>query len=219
MLHHIQRSILDKLASKESARYSEINAGRIDGNTFTYHLRQLITARYIIRNDEGLYKLTQKGVAYIVRRYEDPQKETHSVFLIVIKDTSGKYLLRRRLVQPHLNFSGFVHGEPKDHEPLLETAKTRLLSKTGLRAELEVHSSGLVRFYDARQLQSFSHCIIIVANSPEGDLVKNDEAGENFWLSLAEIKAEKTLPSTSYILNMLENNDTSFFDISYDLTK
>lgn len=219
MLHHIQRSILDQLASKESGRYSEINTNQLDGNTFIYHVRQLIASKYIIRNDNGTYSLTQKGKVYIVHRYEDRQKEAHSVFLIALKDDSGNYLLRRRLVQPHLNFSGFVHGEPKDDETIVEAAKKRLYDKTGLRADLRIFNSGLVKIYSKRQLESFSHCIVVTADTPSGTLVHGDKTGENFWQPAQKIDPETTLPSTMHIIDMIERDDQSFFELSYSLDR
>lgn len=219
MLHHIQRSILDQLASKSSARYSEINAHHTDGNTFTYHVRRLMAAKYVTKADDGTYQLTQKGKTYIVHRYEDPQTSAHSVFLIVARDGAGNYLLRQRLVQPHLDFYGFVHGEPKENEPILETASKRFYDKTGLRAHMQVFSSGLIRIYEREQLESFSHCVVIAAEVQHGSLKPGDATGENVWSALSKFDSLRLLPSTRPIIDAVHRNDQSFFDSTYTLNQ
>ena len=166
MLHHIQKHILNTLARTDCARYSELKPIELDGNTFTYHLKRLIFDDYVLRNDDNNYELTQRGKTYIVHRYEDPTLQAHSIFLIVLK-IGDKWLLRRRLVQPHLHSVGFVHGEPRHDEPVTQTAKQRLQEKTGIVADLTICGSALISISNGSELVSYSHAVLLY-----GSLIK-----------------------------------------------
>src|SRR6476646_2791634 len=111
MLHHIQKSVIDVLASKDPAHYSDLKPADMDGNQFTYHLKQLLSDKLVQKNDDGTYSLTQKGRKYLVHRFEDPVESAHTVFLVVIRH-ADKVLLRERKVQPLQGYVGFIHGEP-----------------------------------------------------------------------------------------------------------
>lgn len=217
MLHHIQKTVIDNLASKESARYGELKPSDMDGNQFTYHLKQLVIDKYVAQNEDGTYSLTKKGQDYLVRRYEDPEESAHSILLIVIR-YGHKLLLRRRRVQPALGKVGFVHGEPLASEPLEQTVRERVQLKTGLDLDnIQTVGSGLVRMYRDNQIESFSHAIIVTANAKTDSLeILQDETGENFWVDEKELNAvENLIPSCHDILQLVENNSVIWFDKTY----
>lgn len=214
MIHHIQRAILDRLATTNSARYGEIKPAEIDGNSFTYHIKQLIGDRYVLKNEDGSYALTPKGKDYIVHRYDGPALQAHSIFLIAIR-RGDEWLMRERLVQPLLGMSGFIHGEPVASESLLETAARRLQEKTGLFPALSVHSSGLIRISSENTLESFSHAIIITGETQADISVSNDQTGCNFWLPTIHLNESSVLPSCNDIVTLIKNNDCHPFDLSY----
>ncbi len=218
MLHHIQRNVIDVLATTDPARYADLKPAGMDGNQFTYHLKQLLADKLVAKNDDGTYSLTQKGSAYLVTRYENPDEMAHTIFLVIIRHGS-KMLLRRRLVQPSLGYAGFVHGEPVAGTPLEVSVRERVRLKTGLELDdITVHCSGLIRIADAGTMKSFSHAIIVSADTKSEELgVMRDETGENFWIDTNDLSAvEKLLPSCSEILSAA-NNGTKWFDLSYKL--
>ena len=218
MLHHIQRSIIDVLSSEESRRYGELKPADMDGNQFTYHLKQLIASKFVGQNDDGTYSLTAEGRTYLVHRYEELSDAAHTIFLMAI--THGdNILLRKRLVQPSLGAVGFLHGEPTAPKPLTDSISERITSKTGLAArDIHIHSSGLIRIYRHDELQSFSHAIIVTAELDSEELpIAQDKTGENFWVSRHDLKAvPNLLPSCQDILQLLDQKNTSWFDLSYD---
>jgi hypothetical protein len=218
MLHHIQKGIINILASKDPARYADLKPSDMDGNQFTYHLKQLIVAKRVEQNDDGTYSLTQKGKAYLVTRYEEPEEAAHTIFLAVIRH-GDKLLLRERLIQPSQGMVGFVHGEPTANMPLEESIKARVVAKTGL----EVHdvtpvSSGLIRFMRNGQVESFSHAIIVTAVADEPTVpVEQEVTGRNFWVEKAEIDSvENLLPSCRDVLKSIESS-AAWFDWTYEL--
>lgn len=217
MFHHIQKAVLDTLATAESCRYSELKPATLDGNVFTYHLKQLLTDKYVEKDTEGNYFLTPKGKDYIVHRYEDRLEQAHSIFLIALRHGDA-WLLRERKVQPLLGMVGFIHGEPIASEPLLETAKRRLKEKTGLSTDLTLLSSGLIRNMRHNQCESFSHALIIYGELPSSDIeITEDATGRQCWMTTNEMSNAQVQPSCLDIITRITIRDTTPFDLRYEL--
>src|ERR1700712_47577 len=112
--HHLQKTILRNLGGFNEAHFSDIQPQGVDGNIFTYHLQQLIKQGYVLKTGGGLYCLTSSGKDYLIRQSgpeRSRQQEVHSVLLLAVKQ-DDKWLVRKRLIQPNLGLTGFVHGEP-----------------------------------------------------------------------------------------------------------
>lgn len=216
MLHHIRRSVLDKLATAEYMRYGELKPKDLAGNVFNYHLKGLIVDNSVQKNETGDYSLTQLGRNYIVHRHENLAQSAHSIFLIVLKRQS-EYLLRRRNVQPLIGYTGFIHGEPEVGVDIIHTAAKRLYNKAGINdVHLSVVGSALIAQYHADELQSFSHATIIYGQTGQNIEVENDATGQNFWADLNSV--EKLFPSCTDIIMMIENKQI-WFDQSYQLDR
>lgn len=216
MLHHIQKAILNSLATHESLRYSELKPDDLDGNVFGYHLKQLIADTYVTKTDDGDYSLTLLGCNYIVHRYEDPLAQAHSIFLIIVRH-GDSWLMRKRLVQPLLGMAGFVHGEPTAGVSVIEAAQQRLKDKTGLAVGLQIHSSGLITIRKNNIIESYSHVIILTGTTSDEVSIEGDATGEQFWCTNQDVHArqDEFLPSCLAIMQRVETGDTSFFELSY----
>lgn len=219
MIHHLQRDILDQLAYAEKLRYADLNTHKLDGNVFTYHLKRLIADNLVQQNTDTSYSLTPTGKTYIVHRYENQDQQAHSIFLVIIRH-EDKLLLRKRRVQPMLDYSGFVHGEPVINEPLEQTIVQRTLHKTGIHVhDISVRSSGLIQITDDdTSYSSFSHAIIASATAPDLSLpIKQDDTGHNYWVDQSAISTvDHLLPSCLDLLAHLEGQ-SSWFHLSYHL--
>ena len=216
MMHHIQKAILDTLATSESCRYAELKPAELDGNVFGYHLKQVIAAKLAYKDEDGNYSLTPLGRDYIVNRYEDPLTQAHSIILIVIR-RGNQWLMRKRLVQPLIGYIGFVHGEPVAGEAVTHTAQQRLLSKTGITASLTLFSSGLITQYKDGELASYSHALIMTGETTDDDTIASDTTGEQQWCTLAHIQQqpELFLPSCVDIIERITRGDRSVFELLY----
>jgi len=126
--------------------------------------------------------------------------------------------MRRRSVEPNRGLIGFVHGEPFAGEPTTATAKARLLAKTGLTAEFTVRASGIITIYKDEVLESFSHCVLLTADNPSGELIAADATGENYWLSTPDFRAAEFIPSMPLLADIVTGQSpASFFDETYYL--
>jgi hypothetical protein len=220
MLHHIQKSIINVLASTDPARYADLKPADMDGNQFTYHLKQLITDKLVCKNDDGTYSLTEKGRTYLVYRYENLDKAAHTIFLIIIR-YGDKVLLRERKVQPLRGYTGFVHGEPVADAPLDRTICERVKTKTGIDIDINritTHGSGLIRIVKNGQTQSFSHAIIAEVAVESDDLpIPEDETGRNFWIQDDDPGPLTNLPSNGDIFMYIKDPSWSWFDWTYEI--
>ena len=59
--HHIQRSIVYRLALARRLKFSELKPDILDNKLFTYHLKKVISAGFAIKTADGYYKLTPEG--------------------------------------------------------------------------------------------------------------------------------------------------------------
>ncbi len=216
MLHHIQKNILNVLASAESARYSDLKPYDMDGNTFTYHLKQLMVDKYIVKQQDGSYALLPAGKNYIIHRHENPLSQAHSIFLIVVR-RGDEWLVRERRVQPLLGMTGFVHGEPVANEPVAVTARHRLFEKTGIDTPLRIYSSGLICITAGDEIASFSHALILVGDTTQDVSVVDDQTGHNFWISTKDLNGPDMLPSCLDLVNRIVSNDVSPYELEYQL--
>lgn len=216
MLHHIQKSIMDKLATAETKRYGELKPAELDGNVFGYHLKALLIDKYITKHEQGDYGLTQKGKDYIVHRYENPLLQAHSIFLIALS-RGDEWLMRERLVQPLVGMVGFIHGEPIAGEAIAITAARRLHEKTGLDVDLSVQGSGLISITRGGVLESYSHAAILTGQTDSDISITKDSTGRNFWLPASELDSLTILPSCIDIISRIDKHDFTPFDFHYNL--
>ena len=214
MRHHIQCAVLDILSRSESLRYSEIKPIDLDGNVFGYHLKLLVQDNLIEKRTDGAYQLTATGKDYIVHRYEDPLLRAHSILLIVIR-RGDSWLMRRRLIQPHLGLTGFVHGEPRSNETIITSSQRRLVEKTGLSTPLHLHCGGIITLKNPHSdiAESYSHTIVLTGTTENDFTIESDTTGEQSWHTTDEIIAspDKFLPSCLDLITRIQANDTSFF--------
>lgn len=218
MRHHIQKQILDTLSQAESLRYADINPMKLEGNVFTYHVKQLIIDDLITQNEDKSYSLTTAGRAYIVHRNEKAETSAHSIFLVVIRH-KNKLLLRKRLVQPMLGYSGFVHGEPHAELSIEESVINRVKEKTGMGVnDIRIHGSGLIRMKVDGETNNFSHAILVSASAiNKENFIKNDKTGENFWVEKNQLATtEQLLPSCSDLMELIHSLKSVWYDLSYD---
>lgn len=220
MLHYIQKSIINVLASTDPARYADLKPADMDGNQFTYHLKQLIVDRLVQKNDDATYSLTQKGRSYLIRRYENAEDSAHTIFLIIIR-CGDKTLMRERKVQPMNGYVGFIHGEPIAEEPLDSTIRNRVKLKTGIDIDVNnivMYGSGLIRIIRDGQVQSFSHAIIAEVSVDNDELpIIEDETGKNLWIHDDDPRPIKNLPSNDDIFMYIKEPSWSWFDWAYEI--
>lgn len=217
--HHIQRAILYKLVTSPFARFAELKPKNIDGNIFTYHLKQLIRQKLVEKSANGTYSLTPAGKAVGIHIELDSKaliEQAHSI-LLICAEKDGKWLLRKRLAHPMYGRMGFVHGEPVAGEPIAESANRALKQRTNLEADFTPVGGGYIRIFQKGDLESFTHFTALKAENFRGSLEAKVGNGENIWLENPNFKAPEMIPSMFDIVQELKKPHLFFVELEYQL--
>lgn len=207
-MHELQKQILKNLMLSKKAKYSTLKPPEIEGNLFSYHLKNLVTEN-LIELKAGFYYLTSKGKQHVDRiSYTTLQTRVQPkiVTLIVLKE-KGKYLLYERKRMPFINHIGFPYGKIHLEERILDAANRELLEKTGLEATLKHRGDVYITVHDEMELISHMLCHVFSGSKVSGELKKD----EVFWSKIEEFPKSKLIPGVTQIKKLLENNKKNFF--------
>ncbi len=164
--HHIERSILGYLMIHEYGRFRDLRPEKIETNLFTYHLKLLQKADYIVKTEKG-YTLSRRGLIYVDRVNAEKMKvrtQPKIITMLLVQDGYGKVLLQRRTKQPYINTWTLPYGKLHiDDLSVIDAARRESLEK------LE---------FEPRRLRHAGDCYITVINghrtaevhSTQGDL-------------------------------------------------
>lgn len=216
MDHHIQRSIIYKLAFNEALRFSDLRPSNIENKLFDYHLKKVVHAGYVHKNLEGLYALTSEGRRFGVHVVDDSMgliDQAHSVlFLVIRRKIDNAWLLYSRRSHPLLGGVGFMHALPRADESAQESAQRVCTEKTGLVADFRFRGSGFFRIYEGDDLESFTNFTLMEASDVSGPLVQNDELASYFWADDIVTYSRDMLPNMSHLLKAYEDEGVFFLD-------
>jgi ADP-ribose pyrophosphatase YjhB (NUDIX family) len=222
MDHHIQRTIIHKLAFVSEASFSELKPSDIDNKLFTYHLKKTILEGYVQKSAKGLYSLTPEG-----RRLSTGVKEKQralvterplsALFLIIRRKEDSAWLLYKRKTHPMLGFHGFMHLRPNASESISETAAKQVQEKTGLQGTFTALGGGYVRVFEGDTLESFTHFTLLYCNDIQGELIQNDEHVEFFWCTNPHWQDPSFFPTTQILKEKYEAGQPFFIEETYQI--
>lgn len=219
--HYIQRAIIYQLAFTKAARFSELKPDHIENKLFTYHLKKVMAAGYVAKNEAGLYVLTHKG-RRLSTGANDKQDQlvverAHSVlFLVIRRKADGKWLFYTRGTYPMLGYSGFMHCNPKVNAEASKAAAEECRNKTGLVGDFEVLGSGYFRVYEGEALESFTHFTLLYCDDIHGELQSYDDKAEYFWVD-DPLNVDHVFPATSVLKDLYEHKQLFFIEKTYTI--
>lgn len=209
--HHLQRSIVYRLALSHELKFSELKPDVIDNKLFTYHLQKVVKAGFVAKNDDGLYSLTPEGRRLGIRVLDNQQAfidQPESVlFLVIRRKSDGAWLLYKRKSHPLIDRVGFMHCTPNATEETVQTAKSECQEKTGLTTEFKVLGGGYFRVYKDEDLESFTHFSLLVCDDAIGELKADDEYAEYFWEQNPDFTHESMLPNMSTLARLYQTGN------------
>jgi hypothetical protein len=212
--HYLQRSMVYRLALTNSLRFSELKPDTIENKLFTYHLKKVVAAGLVAKQENGTYALTPEG-RRLGTRVLDKQlaviDQPESVLFLAVRRKSDKaWLLYRRKTHPLLGKIGFMHCTPRADTSTEAEAAKACRAKTGLKASFTVLGGGYFRVFRAKELESFTHYTLLVSNDAEGELEQNDEFAEYFWTDDPNFADVDMLPNMK-LLGELHAQNQLFF--------
>lgn len=212
--HHLQRTIVYRLAFTDRLTFSELKPDLIDNKLFTYHLKKVLAAGLVKKLPDGGYALTPEGRRLGIRVLDKQSAvidQPESVlFLAVRRRRDRAWLLYRRRTHPLRGRIGFMHCTPLASQGSAQTAAEACLEKTGLTATFRPLGGGFFRTYRAGELESFTNFTFLVSDDGEGDIRSSDEHAEYFWETKPDFSASDMLPNMKTLAE-LHRVDQPFF--------
>lgn len=219
--HHIQKTIVYRLAFAEGLRFSELKPESLENKLFDYHLKKVVSAGFVEKSDDGTYRLTAEG-RRLGKRIMDKQlaaadKAEPVLFLAVRRATDKAWLLYRRKTHPLLDRVGFMHALPNAEQSVLEVAHETCLEKTGINANFSVLGSGFFTTCDNDALESYTNFTFLISDDAAGDLSQNDEFAEYFWEDNPDFTEPRMLPNMKTLGNLHKAGELFFIEKTFDL--
>lgn len=214
--HHLQRNIVYRLAFSPSLRFSELKPADIENKLFDYHLKKVIKAGFVVKNEDGQYALTPQGRKLGIHALGNGQAivdQAYSVlFMAVRKATDYTWLLYTRNTHPLIGRTGFMHATPVASESTTETAERVLKEKTGLTGSFTALGGGYFRVFDQDNLESFTHFTLLVCDDASGDLNVNDEFADYTWQTSPDFTAKEMLPNMTILADYCQRNEPFYIE-------
>lgn len=219
--HHIQRAIVYKLAFAPSLRFGELKPDDIENKLFAYHLKKVMSAGYVEKNEDGEYLLTAEGRRIGKGAFDSDSRlldRAYSTLLLAIRRKSdGAWLLYRRNTHPMIHLAGFMHAQPNANEEVTATAAKTCFNQTGLSCTFYVHGHGYFRVYRQEQLESFTHFTLLVCDDATGDLSQDSDLADYYWDSALNFDDEGMLPNMHTLYNMTKAPAGAFVEATFHL--
>lgn len=219
--HYIQRDIIYRLAFSESLRFSELKPDILENKLFTYHLKKVVTAGYVVKNVNGLYELTPEGRRLGVRvlnQQNDLVNKAESVlFLIIRRQVDGAWLLYKRLTHPLINQIGFMHDTPYADVISTKSAKAVCYEKTGIKANFSLLGGGYFRVFEAESLESFTNFSLLYSEDATGELIQNDQHAKYFWQTEPDFNDSNMLPNMKTLVQLYKAKKPFFVEKTFHI--
>lgn len=220
--HHLQRTIVDTLAYRPAARFSELKPDSVDNKLFNYHLHKVIVEGYVYKTPDGLYSLTQEGRRLSTGVLDNAQelivqRPLSALFLIVRRSEGGAWLLYRRKTHPMLGYAGFMHCHPDASLSVEAAAAKQLTERTGLEAKFSVLGGGYFRIFRDSSLESFTHFTLLFTDEAKGELVPGDQHADYFWVDNPLGATPPLFPGTQLLLQSYQTKQTLLVDERFDI--
>lgn len=219
--HHLQRDLVYHLAFADSLRFSELKPADVESKLFTYHLKKVLNAGYIQKNEDGSYSLTPEGRRVGVSAFKQQHMGTeraYSILLLAVRRKSdGMWLLNYRNTHPLRGKTGFVHTTPVATNLARIRASDHLLEATSLTASFKVVGHGYLRMFEGKELESFTHFTLLYSDDAEGTLNEGSEYASYHWESSPDFKSPEMLPSMQYLVDMIQDPELNFQDLVFKI--
>ncbi|MGB3946163.1 MAG: hypothetical protein WBK76_05000 [Candidatus Saccharimonadales bacterium] len=219
--HHIQKSIVYDLAFAESLRFSDLKPDDMENKAFTYHLKKVVKAGLVVKQEDGTYSLTMKGRRVgkgALKKESRLLDRAYSILLLAVRNIeTDEWLLYKRQTQPLLGLTGFMQAQPVAEADASRTAQETCLEQTGIQTEFTVQGHGYFRVYRKGELESFIHFTLLLGESPSGQLHETAESVGYFWQRTPNFAHPDMLPNMQTLHKMCEAAPGSFVEQTFEL--
>jgi ADP-ribose pyrophosphatase YjhB (NUDIX family) len=212
-MHWIKKHILKKLSLLESGRYKELIPDGVDGNLFTYHLKQLVADGYVKKDQDG-YSLSKKGKTYVATMAlsSGNQVKLPRVFAMVYcEDQEGQTLLYKWKRQPYLGHISLPFKRVGYGDSLRQVLAETLKFRTGLEGETEFLGEAEVLVRDGGEVSTHYFAHIYKLEPQNWELKGDNKFGEQFWGKLKDYSGSDLIHGTREIAELVKSRKLPFF--------
>lgn len=207
-LYPAQKKILIKLISLPKPRFSQLRSDDMENDLLNYHIKFLVKKGYVIK-EHNLYSLTNKGTKYVSNLEVDGGiDQLFKVSVALFLFDGDKILVQKRRRKPFLNCIATIAGKVKWGESIEDAAKRKLFQESGLIADFKfIGVLRKTRILSNKEIVEDTIYHTCYSNKYEGELVKKNMHGENFWLEFPEaMKVFKSNPDLGrYDIKVIRN--------------
>ena len=228
-IHPVQAAILKVLSFKPQARFYELNAMGISNDHFTFHTKRLVELGIIVKTENGLYELTNKGKEFANRfdfdskeiTYEKQAKLTVVVIGMKGEGTNAKYLVQQRLKQPYYGYYGFVSGKIKYGETVSEAALRELQEEAGVIGDLTLTGIEHKMDYDSNnRLLDEKYFFIFRVENLKGELKETFDGGRNLWCTKREVtQLPEIFDDVIELLEIVQSDRVEFIERKFNVKR
>lgn len=220
--HHLQRSIVYKLAFTPSARFTELKPDTVDNKLFTYHLKKVVQEGLVIKSEDGVYTLTSEGRRVSTGALDREQsliteRPLSALFLIIRRKADNAWLFYRRGTHPLIGQVGFMHCLPSFMSTANEAASEQCEAKTGLIGEFTPLGGGFVHFFKNNELESYTHFTLLYCDDIKGELLIRDQKAEYFWETDPDFSTEGMIPTTVFLKELYTAKQPFFIEKTFHI--
>lgn len=220
--HAVQKDIVRNLVTNGISRFSELKPKRVESNLFMYHLGQLQKKGVIQKQNDG-YSLTAMGRAFLDRVNLDSlvfRLQPKIITVLMIKNENNKWLMLKRIHEPHMNRLGFPSGKVHFGEDIGHAAERELKEKAGLTCkDLRLRGNVIMRFIDEPTKAVVNHvCSYIFTAQVSGEpkLNNDNKYWQSFWGSESELTKGNVFKGHEDILNLINGEEYFIQSFDYD---
>jgi ADP-ribose pyrophosphatase YjhB (NUDIX family) len=204
-LHPIQVEILRLLNDDKAHRFSELNDSEYNSDQFSYHLKQLVKAQ-LVEKDNG-YRLTNNGKREVLaydRKLVPHHHQRISIQLVIQKEE--KYVIQHRQQSPFKDYWEFPTAKIVFGSEVNTFVMNVLKEETDLT--VTGHFKGIVHKIEKLGNQTLfddKYFLVYHIQNVAGQLKPNFEEGSNHWLTLSEMQLHPTHFDLTATLAVLKN--------------
>lgn len=210
--HHIQKDIIERLATAPSLRFSELKPDGLESNAFIYHLKQLIEQKLVEKTEHG-YQLSVTGLTYIDSfsfHTHKLRKQPKVISILAIHNSKGQWLMAKRKYQPYIDKLMLPSGKQHFGESPERHAERELNEKIGWQIPLKRRGLADIRIFHGDHL--ITH---ITAHVYEGicesEAVPDETHQFSYVWKNIESHDSSLLFGTEELITKLQNEPDLFF--------
>lgn len=218
--HHIQRSIFQKIAQKGSMRYADIKIDGVESSLFVYHLKELMRASMVEKDERGKYRLTKLGVTlsqHYSEKLDDIRMAVPGYTVVFLRSDKGNWLMYQREKAPFVGFYSTISGKMHHGETLQKSVQREmeecLVIENNVSPELVCFSSIVIHGAESNATTHIVGPVWFADEVDESLINQKYHKGQLLWKRWVDIPYQQFIPGWKELLRVIKNRDTAMLDL------